>query len=199
MKTPLPTTTISHDEIVAIITKFYTFLTTYPFLPATAIKTPPSEGWPEEYCDIWRKMGKSEEVVDLLARLPYIDDDNWVWYHDTMPINYTKPLNLRRIKEHYEEKRYVFEPSGVALPPHVFSLTHGKLYGKWVLLDIKARTITELGVLGGVQPAEATEEAKVGGDAWSMYPTRPIKEFFDACQDKMSGKSLVASRNYIRC
>lgn len=49
--------TMSRDLIVNAISNFYTFLTTYPFLPITAIKTPPSSGWPEEYLQIWRKMG----------------------------------------------------------------------------------------------------------------------------------------------
>jgi hypothetical protein len=130
--------TINCDEIIDIVSNFYNFLTAHPFLPASSIKKPPSEGWPEEYREIWRKMGKSEEVVDLLAHLPYIDDANWVWFHDTMPINYTSPLNLRRINDNWESKRYLFEPPEQILPPHVFSLTNGRLYGIWVLLDVQA-------------------------------------------------------------
>lgn len=131
---------MSREEIVETISNFYTFLTAYPFLPTSAIKTPPSEGWPEEYREVWRKMGKSEEVIDLLAHLPYIDDKNWLWYHDTKPINYTSPLNVMRIGEMYDKKRYLFEPlgEGLELPAHVFSLTDGKLYGRWLLLDTRA-------------------------------------------------------------
>lgn len=132
--------TMSREDIVKTISDFYTFLTVYPFLPASAIKTPLSSGWPEEHRQVWRKMGKSEAVVDLLAHLPYIDDANWLWYHDTKPINYTSPLNLRRIDSNYESKRYLFEPAGegLELPAHVFSLTDGKLYGNWLLLDTQA-------------------------------------------------------------
>lgn len=70
--------TIDRDEVVETVSNFYTFLTTHPFLPASSIKKPPSEGWPEEYCEIWRKMSRAEEVIDLLAHLPYIDDANWL-------------------------------------------------------------------------------------------------------------------------
>jgi hypothetical protein len=130
--------TISRDEIIEIVSNFYTFLTAHPFLPGDSIKKPQSEGWPEEYRDIWRKMSRSEEVIDLLAHLPYIDDTNWLWFHETMPINYTSPLNLRRINVNWGSKRYLFEPPEQVLPPNVFSLTNGRLYGIWVLLDVRA-------------------------------------------------------------
>jgi len=129
---------MNHKEIVQIVTRFYTFLTTHPFLPASAIKTPPPDGWSDEYRAVFCKMGKSDEVLELLCHLPYIEDDNWVWFHDTKPINYISPLNQRRIDENWENKRSVFEPLGQDLGPHVFSLTHGKLYGKWLLLDTQA-------------------------------------------------------------
>lgn len=85
-------------------------------------------------------MGKAEEVLDLLSHLPYIDSSTWEWFHDTKPINYLSSLNLRRIGEKWEEKRSLFEPAGedIGVPAHVFSLTDGKLYGTWLLLDTQA-------------------------------------------------------------
>jgi hypothetical protein len=130
--------TMSRDEIVESVSRFYTFLTTHPYLPFSAIKTPPPAGWPEEYREIFCKMGKAEEVVDLLSHLPYIDDDNWEWFHDTKPINYISPLHSRRINNNYESKRYFFEPLEQDVSAHAFSLTNGKLYGVWLLLDIQA-------------------------------------------------------------
>lgn len=131
---------MTSNDIVGSVSNFYAFLVNHPFLQASAIKTPPPEGWPEEHREIFRKLGKSDEVVDLLCHLPYIDDDNWEWFHDTKPINYVSPLNLRRIDGNYESKRYLFEPQGQVLPAHVFSLTNGRLYGVWLLLDIQAGT-----------------------------------------------------------
>ena len=133
---------MSCNDIVESVSNFYTFLTTHPFLPASAIKAPPPEGWPKEYRQVFRKMGKSDEVVGLLSQLPYIDDDNWEWFSDTKPINYTSPLNLRRISGNYESKRYLFEPQEQNIPAHVISLTNGRLYGIWLLLD------TQNGMLG---------------------------------------------------
>lgn len=147
-KNPIPENRC-RDEIVKIITDFYTFLTTYPFLPATAIKTPPSDGWPREYRNVWKKMGKSAELIDLMAHLPYIDDKDWEWFPETKPINYLNPLNLRRIDHMWEDKRYIFEPPGDHnhLPDHVISLTVGRLYGKWVLLDVKAGMLIQQNML----------------------------------------------------
>jgi hypothetical protein len=71
---------IPRNEIISIISNFYTFLTTHPFLPASAIKTPPPEGWPPEP---YYKIGKSSSVIDLLSHLPYIDHADW--YGSTTP------------------------------------------------------------------------------------------------------------------
>ncbi|TAQ88674.1 hypothetical protein B7494_g2999 [Chlorociboria aeruginascens] len=165
---------------------FYDFLITRAFLPASVIKKPPLEGWPEAYRETFCKMGKADEVVDLLSHLPYIDDTNWEWFHDTKPINYISALNLRRIGDSYGSKRYLFEPQGQTLPPQVFSLTNGRLYGIWVLLDIQAGTITEFSVLSGSTP-QISEEQLADGSIWRRYPTKPIGEFFATCQRKMQG------------
>lgn len=90
---------LSRDEMVAIISAFYNFLTTHPFLQTSNIKTPPALGWPPSIIDTWHKMEKSEAVIDLLTHLPYIDAKDWFWYHDTKPIDYTGHLTLRRLSD----------------------------------------------------------------------------------------------------
>lgn len=136
---------MDRNEIVEIVSKFYNFLVTHSLLPASTIKTPPTEGWPEENRQTFRKMGKSEEVVDLLCHLPYISDAHWFWpdrdwrwLKETKAIDYTSPSNLMRIDGSYESTRYMFQPINQAIPPHVFSLTIGRLYGTWLLLDLQA-------------------------------------------------------------
>lgn len=130
--------TLDINEVVEIVSSFYIYLTTHGYLPASAIVMPHSEGWPGEHREAFRKMGKSDKVVDLLSHLPYIDYDTWEWFHDTKPINYISPLNLRRINDNFDNKRYLFEPQEQNLPAHVFSLTNGRLYGIWLLLDTQA-------------------------------------------------------------
>ena len=137
--TPPTTGLLTRDEIISIITNFYTFLTTYPFLHPENIKTPPASGWPSSIVDAWRKMGKSEAVLDLLAHLPYIDAPDWQWFPDTKPINYIGELPLLRLNEFgWEKKRSHFEPWSIKLPKDVFSLTEGYNYGRWLLVDLKA-------------------------------------------------------------
>ncbi|TVY37413.1 hypothetical protein LOCC1_G006661 [Lachnellula occidentalis] len=128
-----PTTKLSLPSRI-----FHSFLVARPFLPESAIRTPPPEGWPAEDRETFCKMGKSSQVIDILSHLSYIDSPTWEWFHDTKPINYISPLNQRRISENWEAKRYLFEPIGQRLGEDVFSLTDGKLYGVWVLLDVKA-------------------------------------------------------------
>lgn len=56
-------------------------------------------------------------------------------------------------------------------------------------------TITNYSVLGVPKP-EGEEEA--GDEGWRLYPAVPIKAFFDACIDRMSGASIGKNRNYVR-
>jgi hypothetical protein len=55
-----------------------------------------------------------------------------------------------------------------------------------------------MGILGGLQPAFTDEEME-SANRWRSYPTKPIKEFFQDMQDKMSGANLEKNRNYVRC
>ncbi|CZR59512.1 uncharacterized protein PAC_09404 [Phialocephala subalpina] len=71
---------MSRDEIVKTISDFYTFLTTYPFLPVTAIRTPPSEGWPKEYHQIWRKM------ANQLYQSPELEANRWQLCEQEVPL-----------------------------------------------------------------------------------------------------------------
>jgi hypothetical protein len=61
-------------------------------------------------------------------------------------------------------------------------------------IDVFEGTITNLGIYDTPQPQESGQSV----ESWRLYTTKPIREFFATCQDKMSGASLVANRNYIR-
>ncbi|TVY34491.1 hypothetical protein LSUB1_G006724 [Lachnellula subtilissima] len=208
---------VTHDEIISTITNFHTFLTTHPFLPASSIKTPPLEGWPAEHRETFRRMGKSPQVIDILSHLPYIDSPTWVWFHDTKPINYISPLNQRRISENWDARRYLFEPRGQRLGENVFSLTDGKLYGVWVLLDVEAGmffvgfllgtgfvncmgwlidvetgTISEYSVYGS-PASNVTEEELESDEVWRSFRTTPIGEFFARWIEKMQGEGHLSS------
>lgn len=64
---------IDRDEIVRIITNFYTFLTKL-HIPESALKHPPPRGWPNITPETTESFNKSPLVVDLIKHLPYIDE-----------------------------------------------------------------------------------------------------------------------------
>ncbi|KAJ4339558.1 hypothetical protein N0V95_007748 [Ascochyta clinopodiicola] len=63
----------TRDEIVTIITDFYTFLTRL-HIPASALKYPPVEGWPNITPETTKGFNKSPLVIDVIKHLPYIDE-----------------------------------------------------------------------------------------------------------------------------
>jgi hypothetical protein len=66
---------LTRDELVTIITDFYIFLTKL-YLPLSAIKFPPRDGWPNITPETTQHSNKSRFVIDLMKHLPYIEDDN---------------------------------------------------------------------------------------------------------------------------
>jgi hypothetical protein len=66
----------NRDELVAIVTKFYEFLTAF-CMPKTALKRPPEGGWPNLTPEATACLNKTEFVNDLLRHLPYITEDGY--------------------------------------------------------------------------------------------------------------------------
>ncbi|KAF9697354.1 hypothetical protein EKO04_004553 [Ascochyta lentis] len=65
----------ARDEIVKIVSDFYTFLTRL-HIPTSALKHPPPEGWPNINPETTKSFNKSPLVIDLIKHLPYIADTN---------------------------------------------------------------------------------------------------------------------------
>ncbi len=79
------------EAIVTPISSFYTLLSTYPYLPASNILTPPFSGWSAQDIANLRKLGKTDLVVEVLKHLPYIRTEGCkghLTYEDTLPIAY---------------------------------------------------------------------------------------------------------------
>lgn len=64
---------LTREELVAIISEFYTFLTRF-YIPSSALKFPPPEGWPNITPESTKDFEKSPIVIDLIKHLPYIDE-----------------------------------------------------------------------------------------------------------------------------
>lgn len=67
---------ISYDReaTIAAVRDFYEFLTKM-FLPESWIIYPPPEGWPSITNERMRPLGKTDEVIELMRRLPYLHVD----------------------------------------------------------------------------------------------------------------------------
>ena len=127
---------VSRDEIVKATTSFYTFLTTFPYLPPSAIQTPPAGGWPQSDREVFRKLGKTDTVVDTLSHLPYIVDKDWHIGYDAQPIDYSGETVKRYMEDdNFAMDRACLHPYYQKIPAHVISLTSGENYGSWLLLD----------------------------------------------------------------
>ncbi|KAJ4313094.1 hypothetical protein N0V94_007128 [Neodidymelliopsis sp. IMI 364377] len=64
---------LNRDKLVAIIGDFYKFLTTF-YIPVSALKYPPPEGWQNITPETTKGFPRSPIVIDLLKHLPYIDE-----------------------------------------------------------------------------------------------------------------------------
>jgi hypothetical protein len=64
---------VDRNEIVRIITNFYTFLTKL-HIPESALKHPPPGGWPNITPGMTKNFNKSPLVVDIIKHLTYIDN-----------------------------------------------------------------------------------------------------------------------------
>ncbi|KFY86154.1 hypothetical protein V500_07827 [Pseudogymnoascus sp. VKM F-4518 (FW-2643)] len=186
--------------LVAPIASFYATLSTFPYLPASDILTPPASGWPDAD---FRKLGKTDLVVDVLRHLPYVRVDagrEWrLGYDDTKPLTYVRApgaegevymaacklegLGEGAAHEALWEGR--LEPHGQKLDAHVVALTDGWMYGAWLLLDTEAGTIRDFSLLGGRSSAvKCPQEDRDAGLVWKHFPATPVKEFFTDWEGK---------------
>ncbi|RFU31838.1 hypothetical protein B7463_g4507, partial [Scytalidium lignicola] len=186
--------------IVEPIVSFYALLATFPYLPASDILIPPSTGWGQSDIANFRKLGKTDFVVEILKHLPYIrTDGNRGWclgYDDTKPIAYVEVqgawdgagFKLAALKGSADQSFLWdsgLEPYGQKLDAHVVALTNGWQYGAWLLLDTEAGTITDFSLLGGIRSSIKCPQADLdAGLVWKHFPSKPIKDFFEDWKEK---------------
>jgi hypothetical protein len=66
----------NRDEVIASVTKFYTFLTTHLHFDPSELKNPPPDGWTQITSTRFTDQHKSDTVIDLLQHLPYLPGGN---------------------------------------------------------------------------------------------------------------------------
>ncbi|KAI0441498.1 hypothetical protein F4803DRAFT_416186 [Xylaria telfairii] len=163
----------SRDETIAAIHDYLTFLAKM-YLPDESIIVPPEAGWPSIASadkSITDQLGKTPEVIALLARLPYVRTDgenieiapeccfaNWQGNFQALSEGTTDADGIKLLTEGPD----LFEET----PSPVFGLT-GCAYGPLFVLD------TELGI---IHWSECSGEIK---DDLSIESVDVVDELFD--------------------
>jgi hypothetical protein len=106
----------SCSEILDAVLAFYQQVIRHPYLDDAALKIPPTSGWDSvELADL-RNSGKSEVVIELLRRLPYLENtgqyERLLVQYETVPIAWT-------------QRSYVAMEQVNPLPAHCVYLTEG--------------------------------------------------------------------------
>ncbi|OBT85019.1 hypothetical protein VE02_04953 [Pseudogymnoascus sp. 03VT05] len=177
---------------------------------AIDILTPPAAGWPQADIVNFRKLGKTDLVVEMLKHLPYIrTDGNRGWrlgYDDTKPITYVKVPGTTteegtggcKLAELEDGVNHAvlwdsgLEPHGQKLDAHVVPLTNGWQYGAWLLLDTEAGTITDFSLLGGISSSiRCPQSDRDAGLVWKHFRSKPIKEFFKEWEEKYTSLEWI--------
>ncbi|RYP53139.1 hypothetical protein DL768_001813 [Monosporascus sp. mg162] len=134
--------TYSRDATVDAVRDYYDFLTKM-YLEESYILEPPAGGWStiRPYLEC---MGKTDEVLSLLCRLPYIRERNnadsvhcapWCYFADWQDLGRVasvRHLNGETLRL-YSERAEIIDD----VPPHVVGLTCGGRRNPVILLDTK--------------------------------------------------------------
>lgn len=123
--------TYSREQVIAAIHDFYSLLTKLPYVEPDALVLPPADGWSGVNATELRKRGKTEEVIELLRRLPYLrapaPGRKWMIGPDTIEIAYCDG-------ELYDEVMDTIQP----VPAHCVWLTEMESRdGTSLLLDVQ--------------------------------------------------------------
>lgn len=137
----------SRDECVAAIRDFYDFLgKMFLDLPASIIYPPPG-GWPNMTPEVMDCLGKDPEVINLLRRLPFPDDQPYTARPQCLPgcQFYAWKTSVDKLKEEKadgEDLLFATESEedefDSKIPKYCVGLTHALNISEYVmLLDVK--------------------------------------------------------------
>lgn len=115
------------------------------YLDPAAIQSPPLQGWSDDELavDELRALGRSENVIHLLRRLPFLrqdlHDEKWEVYEETRSLSYLRGagfLGGGRTPEACRSQglfKLGLMPFDAAYPPGMISLTAGREATFWVI------------------------------------------------------------------
>ncbi|KAF7518735.1 hypothetical protein G7054_g13354 [Neopestalotiopsis clavispora] len=174
MTQPVSTLSPQGSAIVEALGSYYRLLIEMGHLQLDVVEFPPANGWNEPNQQaLFPRLGKSADVVGLLARLPYITDKDFEIQYDTSAIDWRSWYVGAALDHGMSLQQASLEPILQTLPDHVVCLTKASNYGRWLLLDAVTGNVTDYSVLGEPDPM-VSEEQKEAGLAWTEFPSQPL-------------------------
>lgn len=190
----------NREATIAAVTAFYQSLSTLPHFDLSDILYPPPTGWPNITKDSFSAYDKSEEVIELLRHLPYLNPYSFTVgsgpkgeYHgqcdyllapDTLCINYSDE------KHHHlaDGRIYNGEGSGplrIEIPPWVVPLTRSvDNYGIWLLFDTTDGTATRYELIGYIyEPDYEQDDPRMWRDKCEDVTMR-LKDYLGMWKEK---------------
>ncbi|KAH0278420.1 hypothetical protein KCU91_g2485, partial [Aureobasidium melanogenum] len=171
-------TTYSRDQTIAAITDFYKFYIRLPYLDPNALVLAPKDGgWPNIDTTELRNRGRSDEVIELLCHLPYIE-------HPDFRGGWTIDLGSECIQYH-KGACYNDSPDLIkALPGHVIPIANPTdRNGCYMLLDTQTGKITRYNIMANNIEGNWNEYERLDdNDKWRAFPTAPVGQFFERYQ-----------------
>jgi hypothetical protein len=169
----------SREECIAAIRDYYDFLSKM-YLDKSALREPPTGGWPSITSDSLKELDKTDEVIALLRQLPYMPTSTFFNIDEPHVIPYGRFEDWENMAD--SVKRSVFTSDDLKLfteefytfiPPQVIGLVSGSREHPVILLD------TQLGVIywpecwGGIRE-DSSGAHQICDDALDYAPDNEV-------------------------
>lgn len=129
-------TPYNEDEIVSLITELYELLVKLAYIGRDDITWPPSGGHAINE-DSFRELQVAPEVISLLKRLPYVDENFRHVLHlfpNSEPLSYLQDSDVERSRD---PAAYPHRPRRDYILPHDIPLTGPGDEGPYFVLDVR--------------------------------------------------------------
>lgn len=133
-------TPYNEDEIVSLVTELYELLVKLAYIDRDHIAWPPPGGHAINE-DLCRELRVAPEVISLLKRLPYVDENCPYSLHlfpNSEPLSYLQDSDVERSRD---PSAYPDSPRRDYILPHDIPLTGPGDEGPYLLLDIRESTV----------------------------------------------------------
>jgi hypothetical protein len=207
----------SLEETVAAIRDYFEFLTRV-YLDESLVLLPPEGGWPEITPERLQGLGKTDDVIQLLRHIPYIQDGDWIYAGPCkiMFYNWARAVRGTNTSKDFENMRIGTEPYGDwdkgLIPPHMVGLITVETYFERFLLDTKHGVIYWYDCPGGIHdsptrepilddlsgPDSSDEETPKEVPEWQTSPAWSVRDFFELLKDCFRElRTIPLSRNEV--